>query len=122
MVETSVVSVDATNTNVVTVTDLGTDDLHSFGVGDWVELVDRDSELQGAPRFLAQIVAPAPDPSTKAITLSAPVPNPNAINSPGTDVFRLRRWDMTGASVTADGIAVTAGWLTLEVRRTGQFQ
>lgn len=113
-VETSIVSVDAVNTNVITVSDLGKDDLHSFGIGDWVEISDRDGELQGAPRFLAQIVAPAPDPSTNAITLSSAVPNPGGINDPGQNVFRLRRWDMTGSGVTSGGIPIVAGWMPIE--------
>ena len=114
MVETGIVSVDSANTNVITVQDLGKDDLHSFTVNDWVEIVDRDSELNRSPRFLAQIVAPAPDPATKKITLSLPVPNPGAMNNPGTDAFRLRRWDMSGASVTPEGIPLKSGWLQLE--------
>jgi Family of unknown function (DUF6519) len=114
MVETDIVSVDSANTNVITVNDLGKDDLHSFSVNDWVEVVDRDGELNGSPRFLAQIVAPAPTTPGNRITLSASVPNPAAINTPGTNVFRLRRWDMTGSSVTAEGIPMSSGWLTLE--------
>jgi hypothetical protein len=114
MVETGIVNVDSANTNVITVQDLGTDDLHSFSVNDWVEVVDRNSELNGSARFLAQIVAPAPDRSTKKITLSLPVPNPGAMNTPGTDAFRLRRWDMSDASVTPEGVPLKSGWLTLE--------
>lgn len=113
-VETSILSADPNNPNIITVTDLGKDDLHSFGVGDWVEVVDRDGELQDAPRFLAQIVTPAPDPSTNDITLNTPVPSANAINNPGRNVFRLRRWDMTGSGVTSNGIAVTPGWTPIE--------
>jgi hypothetical protein len=114
MVETSIVSADAANPNVIKVADLGKDDLHSFQVNDWVEVVNRDGELQGSPRFLAQIVAPAPDPSNNNITLSANVPDVDAINNPGTNVFRLRRWDMTGPSVTPNGIQMKAGTIALE--------
>jgi hypothetical protein len=113
MVETVVVSVDTAHPNVITVADLGKDDLHQFAVNDWVELVDRDSELVGAPRFLAQIVAPAPDPNLKSITLSAPVPDAASINNPGTNVFRLRRWDMTGAAL-ANGVPIKSGWMDIE--------
>lgn len=63
MVETGIVGVSGTTSNVVTVSSLGTDDLHSFAINDWVEIVDRDDELNGTKRFLAQIVAPAPIPS-----------------------------------------------------------
>jgi hypothetical protein len=114
MVETGIVSVDTANNNVITVQDLGKDSVPSFNVNDWVEVVDRASELNGSTRFLAQIVPPAPDPSSRKITLSTPLPNPDAVNSPGDNVFRLRRWDMSASSVTSEGIPAAAGWLPLE--------
>ncbi len=120
MVETSIVSVNATTPNLVTVNSLGTDDLHSFAINDWVEIVDRDDELSGTPRFLAQIVAPAPDPVSKQITLSASVPQPylDGINNPPlptTNFYRLKRWDMSGTGVTADGIQIAANtWMPIE--------
>ncbi|ADW69481.1 DUF6519 domain-containing protein [Granulicella tundricola] len=120
-VETSVVSVSPSSPNQVTVTDLGDDDLHALEVGDWVELVSRDDELQNTPRFFAQIVAPAPDPSLNVITLSLPVPDPSRIGADESNDFRLRRWDMLGASVTPNGIAVVDGWLDLESGVQVQF-
>jgi hypothetical protein len=120
MVETSIVSVNTTTPNVVTVNSLGTDDLHSFSINDWVEIVDRDDELSGTKRFLAQIVAPAPDPVSKQITLSASVPQPylDAINEPPiptTNHYRLKRWDMSGTGVTADGIQTKPNtWMPIE--------
>lgn len=121
MVETAVTGVDPSHPNVLTVADLGKDDLHRFEVNDWVELVDRDDELAGSPRFLAQIVAPAPDPTLKAITLSAAVPNPGRINNPGTNNFRLRRWDMVGSTVSATGIPIQSGWMDVEAGIQVQF-
>jgi len=120
MVETSIVSVNTTTPNVVTVNSLGTDDLHSFSINDWVEIVDRDGELSGTPRFLAQIVAPAPDPVSLQITLSASVPQPylDGINSPPvptTNYYRLKRWDMSGTGVTANGIQIKPNtWMPIE--------
>jgi hypothetical protein len=119
MVETSIVSVNSSTPNVVTVTSLGTDDLHSFAINDWVEIVDRNDELDGTTRFLAQIVAPAPDPVSLQITLSAPVPQPyfDGINTPPhptTNNYRLRRWDISGSSVTANGIPIQPGWMPIE--------
>ena len=122
MVETSIVSVNASTPTQVTVTSLGTDDLHSFAINDWVEIVDRDDELDGTPRFLAQIVAPAPDPVSLQITLSLPVPQAflNGINNPPnptTNYYRLKRWDMSGSSVTSTGIPIQSGvntWLQIE--------
>ena len=120
MVETSIVSVNATIPNIVTVTSLGTDDLHSFAINDWVEIVDRDDELSGTKRFLAQIAAPAPDPVSKQITLSRSVPQPylDGINFPPvptTNYYRLKRWDMSGTGVTADGIQISPNtWMPIE--------
>ena len=120
MVETSVVSVNTTTPTIVTVSSLGTDDLHSFAINDWVEIVDRDDELSGTTRFLAQIVAPAPDPVSLEITLSAPVPQPyyDGINYPPvptTNYYRLKRWDMSGTGVTKDGIPIKPNtWMPIE--------
>ena len=120
MVETSIVSVNPTTPNVVTVSSLGTDDLHSFAINDWVEIVDREDELNGTGRFLAQIVAPAPDPVSRRITLNLPVPQPylDGIDnppSPTTNYYRLKRWDMPATGVEADGIPIAPNtWMPIE--------
>lgn len=119
MVETSIVSVNATTPNVVTVSSLGTDDLHSFAINDWVEIVDRDDELNGTQRFLAQIVAPAPDPVSLQITLSASVPQPflDGINNPPTpttNYYRLKRWDMPSTAPATGIQIVPKTWMQIE--------
>jgi hypothetical protein len=103
-VETSIVKIDGAD---VYVHDLGKDDVLSFSDGDWVEIVDPAQSL-GPNRFLAQITVP-PDLSQNKVTLSTSAAPYAAL--PG---LTLRRWDMTGPSVTASGIPLSSGWLDLE--------
>jgi hypothetical protein len=105
MVETNITNVDDL---VLTVSNLGKDDLHSFDVNQWVEIIDPEGDLQGSPRFLAQITDP-PDTSTSTIKLSV-----TASSYAGRTGLRLRRWDMTGPSVTTQGIPMQAGFVDLE--------
>jgi|GEM_PF-906097 len=106
MLETTITKVDG---NDIFVTDFGKDDnIFSFAAGQVIEIVYQGSELSGAPRFLAQISG-TPNRSTLKITLNtsaaalAEIPN-----------LRLRRWDMTGASVTSTGIVMKTGWMDIE--------
>ena len=124
MVEAPIVCVDGEGN--VYVTSLGTDDLHSFDLNDWVEIVDDDADLQGQPRFLAQItnqsssaaqaLCAAPGVQAYSLTLLPPAPArfQNKTN------LRLRRWDMpdtgmyTDASGNPIGIKIVPGWTVLE--------
>lgn len=124
MVETPIVCADASGN--VYVSSLGTDDLHSFNLNDWVEIVDDDADLQGQPRFLAQISqhpgSPAQPPCASAgvqacqLTLQpgAPLRLQDKAN------LRLRRWDMTDGQVALDGslnpigVPIVPGWIELE--------
>ena len=125
MVETNIVCVDSTG--VVYVNDLGKDDLHSFAENDWVEIFDRDDELLGNPRFLAQITAPTGSSEVPPCAAPGAGPSFNLTLTPAPKQFsgksnlRLRRWDMpaTGAvafdsSGAAVGIPITVGWIPLE--------
>ncbi len=120
MVETSIVSVNTTTPTVITVNSLGTDDLHSFAINDWVEIVDRDDELNGTKRFLAQIVAPAPrSPSAcklpSVLRCRAYLDGINFPPVPTTNYYRLKRWDMSGTGVTKDGIQIKPNtWMPIE--------
>jgi hypothetical protein len=104
-VETKITLVDDT---ILTVTDIGKDDLHALSVNDWVEIVDPDGELNGMPRFLAQITEP-PDPNGLTLKLSV-----SAQAYAGRTDLRLRRWDMSGPSVTTNGIPMLAAPMPLE--------
>jgi hypothetical protein len=104
-VETRITEVDET---LLTVTDLGKDDVHSFAIGQWVEIVDPLGDLNGSPRFLARIIEP-PDPNALTVKLSS-----SASAYAGRTDLRLRRWDMAGPSVSNQGIPMQLGWLVLE--------
>jgi hypothetical protein len=94
--------------NVVTVTDLGKDEVLSFAGGQWVEIVDDESTLKSSPHPLAQIdkIGPGVDEITLKTSVAA------VANLPG---LKLRRWDQTGAAAKGDGVNATlATWVELE--------
>ncbi|HEY0099337.1 MAG TPA: DUF6519 domain-containing protein [Pyrinomonadaceae bacterium] len=95
------------NGNIVTVADLGRDEVLGFAGGQWVELVDDESELQGEPRPLAFINSI--DLSSREITLDT-----DATSLAGKKNLRLRRWDQSGGKAGADGLTMSDDWLSLE--------
>jgi len=104
-VETNITNVDD---QVLTVSDLGKDDLHRFAVNQWVEIIDPEGDLNGNPRFLSQIMEP-PDTTQFTIKIAD-----SASAFTGRTDLRLRRWDMSGSSATTQGIPMQTGWLQLE--------
>lgn len=124
MVETPIVCIDSLGN--VYVSSLGTDDLHSFELNDWVEIVDDDADLAGQPRFLAQISQPPgaaaqpPCASTgvQAYCLNLQPSAPARFQSQSN--LRLRRWDMSNTGMGVDGsgnpigIQIVPGWIQLE--------
>lgn len=103
-VETSVEKIDG---NTVTVSDIGKDEVLGFAGGQWVEIVDDESELKGTPRPLVQI--DSIDPATRKITMKTSVAALQ--NKPN---LKLRRWDQTGPTVKPDGVKMTADFIDLE--------
>ena len=98
----------------ITVHDLGPDDVLGFASGQWVELIDDRSELNGLPGQLAQIDAVSS--SLRRITLKAAA-TPLSTGADGVDVTlhpKLRRWDQSGATAAATGVATTGAFLPLE--------
>jgi hypothetical protein len=104
-VETTITQVDGIH---LYLHDLGKDEVLGFAKDQWVEIVSRNDELQGSPRFLAQIIQ-QPDPTENKVTLST-----SAAAYSGRSGLRLRRWDMSGPSVTSTGIAIGPGWIDIE--------
>ena len=123
MVETPIVCLDSSGN--VYVSSLGNDDLHSFALNDWVEIIDDDAALEGKPRFLAQISQapgaaaqpPCASAGTQAYSLTL-VPTPAGFENRTN--LRLRRWDMPSGVVALDaslnpiGIPIVSGWIQLE--------
>ena len=98
----------------ITVHDLGPDDVLGFASGQWIEISDDRSELNGLPGQLAQIDAVSS--SLRRITLKV-APTPLAANADGIDRAmhpKLRRWDQSGNTATANGVGMTGAWLALE--------
>ncbi len=94
--------------NVVTVADVGPDDVLGFAGGQWVEIVDEESTLKRQPNPLAQI--DAIDPATREITLKTSVSS-----LAGRQGLKLRRWDQSGASAAAAGVSTSLQtWIDLE--------
>ncbi len=91
----------------ITVSSVGKDEVLGFTGDQWVEIVDDFTDLHGLPGQLVQIDSVTQE--TNVITLKAP---PTSVDK---DLHpKLRRWDQTGESATANGIAMTDGWLYLE--------
>jgi uncharacterized protein DUF6519/carboxypeptidase family protein len=90
----------------LSVADVGKDGTLGFAGGQWVEVVDDESELHAAPHKLTKITKV--DPGSRQITVS-PVP---AISQDGVR-RTLRRWDQKQG--TSDGIPMSsADWIDLE--------
>ena len=98
----------------VTVRDLGPDDVLGFASGQWVEISDDRSELDGRPGQLVQI--DAVNSSLRRITLKT-APTPLSGGADGVDNAlrpKLRRWDQSGAAAGDGGVATAGAWLPLE--------
>jgi hypothetical protein len=117
---------------IVTLGNIGRDDLSSLDVGDWVEIVTDEFSLLAEARPLFQVVA-IPDPLTMQLTLSD---KPGLIFNENNHTL-LRRWDhqestdptapgglqlgSDGAALIVEGNGNTA-WLELEDGIQIQFQ
>jgi hypothetical protein len=94
--------------SVLTVADLGKDEILNFAPGQWVEIVDEESTLKAAPHPLAQIDKIGP--GLNEITLKT-----SAAAFANSDGLKLRRWDQAGTTANANGLdASLAPWIDLE--------
>jgi hypothetical protein len=98
--------IEAVNGAVITVMDTGKDEYLGFSNGQWVEIVSRESELNGTPQTLVQIISV--DHALREITLSAPV------SQPADSGLKLRRWDQSGMAASDNGVKAAPGWTSLE--------
>ena len=98
------------------VTTVGRDSTLGFAPGDWVELIDDDSEFQSGAGELIQ--CGAVDGNAMTISLqSAPTLTIDPTKHP-----KIRRWDQSGSAATASGIVVADGsWIALENGVAVQF-
>jgi DNA-binding beta-propeller fold protein YncE len=92
---------------VITVSDIGKDEVLGFANGQWVEIVDEESTLAGVPYPLMQI--DKVDPAAREITLKT-----SAAAFSKKPNLKLRKWDQTGDTAAANGVEMTADWIGLE--------
>lgn len=92
---------------VLTVADLGRDEVLGFAPGQWVELVSELTALSGARHPLFEIEAI--DAGRRQITLRT-----SAAAFAAEPGLQLRRWDQSGAAAQAAGVAMAADWQPLE--------
>jgi len=115
VVRTSIANV---NGQIVTVADIGRDEVMSFAGGQWVEITDEESILKSVPRQLVQIESI--DPATGEVTLKS-----SAGSLAGRANLQLVRWEQTGAAAGADGVLMTNpandNWVDLESGVQVQF-
>jgi hypothetical protein len=106
---------------VVTVQDIGPDDVLGFSNGQWVEVLDDVLELYGMPGELLQIENV--NRSAMEITLRS-APTKLANTADGIDKKhhpKLRRWFESGDAATQTGIPIVPGWMELEAGICVQF-
>jgi DNA-binding beta-propeller fold protein YncE len=97
---------DISSSSIV-VNSIGKDSVLGFAIGQWIEVVDDQSELSGKPNPLIKISDLVP--STRRLTFTTSVNNYSKSNK-----VKLRRWDQTGSSASATGVAATNDWVDLE--------
>lgn len=97
------------NLNELVVESIGKDDELSFSDGDWVEVTDDSSELNGLPGEMRRVRPNnGVDEETRTITLEAPLPNgrfpvDGQSRTAAARNTRVRRWDHKGRVLKASG-------------------
>lgn len=106
-VETLISEISSTDPQTLVVEDVGKDEVHGFKAGQWVEIVDEKSALQGPPRELIEI--DDVNPETRTIRL---LKAPEGLGD--GQRLKLRRWDQAGTDAASTGVAMTSDWIELE--------
>jgi Family of unknown function (DUF6519) len=113
------------NTVTVTLSDLGRDDSRfTLNANNWVELVDEDNILTGAPGPLYQVSAP-PDPIAMTVTLTPATgidPGANRIDSTKKQLLRLWNYRGSTAKKIKPGEAELADDGALKLRENTWFE
>lgn len=100
-VETSIEKVEG---NILTVAEVGKDEILRFANGQWVEIVDEESTLKSKPRPLIEI--DFVDTSNRKIILKTAVNLNTSYKN-----LKLRRWDQNSSSVD---LSAAGSWIDLE--------
>jgi hypothetical protein len=96
----------------LTVLSLGRDQVLGFAPGNWIEILDDESELKGNPGDLLQI--DTVDFAAKTITLVSPT----SFTADAKLNTRIRRWDQSGKIYQSDGTTV---WWDLGSQTSGDI-
>lgn len=99
--------IEEINGTYLTVSSVGKDEILGFSTGQWVELIDEESSLNGTPNLLMQITSL--DPDTRKIGFSSSVESYKLKTN-----LKLRRWDQQGSTADLNGVPAIAGWINLE--------
>jgi hypothetical protein len=92
--------------SVLKLSSLGRDRVLRFSSGDWVEVLDENSELVGTAGFLTQITAP-PDEANRTITVQPPIPAALFDPTKSERHTRVRRWDQRNTGLGSNVNATT---------------
>ncbi|MCP5306168.1 MAG: hypothetical protein H6953_12070 [Chromatiaceae bacterium] len=106
--------IDLVDGRVLSVADVGRDQVLGFADGQWVEISSERSRLRGEPHDLYQIESV--DAARRQVTLTA-----TAASLAGEDGLQLRRWDQTGADAGTTGLPMDSDWMALESGIEVQF-
>jgi Family of unknown function (DUF6519)/Carboxypeptidase regulatory-like domain len=90
----------------ITVASLGRDRVLRFQAGDWVEILDDASELDGRAGVLTKVIAP-PDEANRTITVSPSIPAGLFDPTDPSRHTRVRRWDQSNTGPGSDVDATT---------------
>jgi hypothetical protein len=107
-----VAAVIAINGSTIAVNSLGPDANLGFQVGQWVELTDDTYEFGPTPNSPGTLYQIQNIQSAESVTLN--VPQGQQITVDPTRNARMRRWDQSGTSATANGIALSEQPIQLE--------
>lgn len=105
-----VTEIEKNSNQKITVHDVGPDDALGFASGQWAEIVDDATELNGQPGQMVQI--DKVDPATRVITLKT---SPTLVDGQGLPLrnLKLRRWDSEGDLKVEVPIS-NNGWIPIE--------
>ncbi len=103
-VQTKIIKIDGT---IISVADLGKDEVLGFAADQWVEIIDEEAALNCSSNSLFQIDKITP--KTNEITLKS-----SADSFKNKKNLKLCRWDQSGILATADGMTMKTTWMKIE--------
>jgi len=104
-----VTSITSVSGQTLIVQDTGRDEVIGFAHDQWVEILDDRMELADQRGHLVQIDTVNPATREIMIKTATPLPVIDETRHP-----KLRRWDQSGATATADGVEITTDEMLLE--------